>query len=36
MSSHGSSGKSGSFFFHTSDDKYLIKTIKESEYEIIR
>jgi len=28
MLSEDSSGKSGSFFFHTYDGKYMIKTIK--------
>ena len=31
MISEESAGKSGSFFFHTCDSKFLIKTIKQSE-----
>ena len=36
MLSEDSTGKSGSFFFHTSDLKYMIKTIKESEFNILK
>lgn len=36
MLSENSSGKSGSFFFHTSDGKYMIKTIKPSEFNSLR
>lgn len=36
MLSENSTGKSGSFFFHTSDGKYMIKTIKETEFEVLR
>ena len=32
MLSETSTGKSGSFFFHTSDGKYMIKTIKKTEF----
>ena len=35
MLSENSSGKSGSFFFHTSDGKYMIKTIKEAEFDTL-
>ena len=35
MLSENSSGKSGSFFFHTSDKKYMIKTIAKKEFEIL-
>ena len=35
MLSENSSGKSGSFFFHTSDGKYMIKTIKKHEFETL-
>ena len=35
MLSENSSGKSGSFFFHTSDGKYMIKTIKQSEFDTL-
>ena len=30
-----SSGKSGSFFFYTSDGKYMIKTIKKEEFNLL-
>ena len=33
MLSETSTGKSGSFFFHTSDGKFMIKTIKKNEFE---
>jgi 1-phosphatidylinositol-4-phosphate 5-kinase len=36
MLSENSSGKSGSFFFHTSDGKYMVKTIHPSEFDILR
>lgn len=36
MLSEESTGKSGSFFFHTSDSKYMIKTIRQSEFEVLR
>lgn len=36
MLTENSSGKSGSFFFHTSDGKYMIKTIKEKEFNVLR
>ena len=36
MLTEKSSGKSGSFFFHTFDGKYLIKTIKKEEAMIFR
>ena len=36
MLSETSSGKSGSFFFHTCDSKYMIKTIKKDEFEVLR
>lgn len=36
MLSEHSSGKSGSFFFHTSDNKYMIKTIKKNEFDVLR
>jgi hypothetical protein len=32
MLSETSTGKSGSFFFHTSDGKFMIKTIKKNEF----
>jgi hypothetical protein len=32
MLQENSSGKSGSFFFHTADMKYMIKTIKKAEF----
>ena len=32
MLSENSTGKSGSFFFHTADHKYMIKTIKKNEF----
>lgn len=32
MLTENSSGKSGSFFFYTSDSKFMIKTIKKSEF----
>lgn len=35
MLSESSTGKSGSFFFHTSDGKFMIKTIKKSEFQIL-
>lgn len=35
MLSENSSGKSGSFFFHTSDGKFMIKTIRQSEFELL-
>ena len=35
MLSENSTGKSGSFFFHTSDGKYMIKTIKEDEFKVL-
>ena len=35
MLSSSSTGKSGSFFFHTSDGKYMIKTIKKSEFDVL-
>ncbi len=31
----GSTGKSGSFFFTSSDKRYLVKTIKQAEYDLI-
>lgn len=34
--SENSPGKSGSFFFVTSDNKFLIKTIKEQEFELLK
>ena len=36
MLTEKSSGKSGSFFFYTSDGKYMIKTIKKDEYLTLR
>ena len=33
MLSENSSGKSGSFFFHSADGKYMIKTIKKDEFQ---
>lgn len=36
MLTENSSGKSGSFFFHTADMKYMIKTIKFSEFLVLR
>ena len=36
MLSETSTGKSGSFFFHTSDNKYMIKTIKKEEFDVLR
>lgn len=36
MLTEKSSGKSGSFFFHTFDGKYLIKTIKPEESDVFR
>lgn len=35
MLSESSTGKSGSFFFHTSDGKYMIKTIKKAEFDVL-
>lgn len=35
MLSETSTGKSGSFFFHTSDGKYMIKTIKKVEFDTL-
>ena len=35
MLSENSSGKSGSFFFHSSDGKYMIKTIKKTEFQTL-
>lgn len=35
MLSENSSGKSGSFFFHTFDGKYMVKTIHKSEFFIL-
>lgn len=35
MLSENSSGKSGSFFFHTQDGKYMIKTIHRSEFDVL-
>lgn len=32
MLTENSTGKSGSFFFHTSDGKYMIKTIHKTEF----
>lgn len=36
MLKENSSGKSGSFFFHTADMKYMIKTIKKSEFFVLK
>lgn len=36
MLSENSTGKSGSFFFHTSDGKYMIKTIKKNEFNVLK
>jgi hypothetical protein len=36
MLSENSSGKSGSFFFHTADGKYMIKTIKPPEFAALK
>lgn len=33
MLTENSTGKSGSFFFHTSDSKYMIKTIRKEEFD---
>ena len=35
MLSETSTGKSGSFFFHTSDSRFMIKTIKRHEFETL-
>ena len=35
MLSESSSGKSGSFFFHTRDGKYMIKTITKEEFTVL-
>ena len=35
MLSETSSGKSGSFFFHSADGKYMLKTIKKKEFEVL-
>ena len=35
MLSEKSSGKSGSFFFYSSDGKYLIKTITKLESDVL-
>ena len=35
MLSETSSGKSGSFFFHSSDGKYMLKTIKKKEFDVL-
>lgn len=35
MLSENSSGKSGSFFFHTFDAKFMVKTIHKSEFQIL-
>ncbi len=35
MLSERSSGKSGSFFFHSSDGKYMVKTIKIEEFDLL-
>ena len=35
MLSQKSTGKSGSFFFYTADRKYLIKTIKHDEKNVL-
>lgn len=36
MLKENSSGKSGSFFFHTADMKYMIKTIKKTEFFVLK
>jgi hypothetical protein len=36
MLMENSSGKSGSFFFHTADRKYMIKTIKKDEFMVLK
>ncbi len=36
MLSENSSGKSGSFFFHTYDTKFMVKTIHENEFKILQ
>lgn len=36
MLMENSSGKSGSFFFHTADMKYMIKTIKKNEFRALK
>ena len=36
MLTENSSGKSGSFFFHTADMKFMIKTIKTSEFCVLK
>ena len=35
MLSEKSSGKSGSFFFYSSDGRFMLKTIKKSEFDLL-
>ena len=35
MFTEKSTGKSGSFFFYTSDHKYMLKAVRRSEFKIL-